>query len=128
MNQNLCNMLSILKNGQENNKKSVLQKRSKLCENVLNLLWDEGFISGFRISKTNSKYLEIFLKYFKEIPSIAYVKSISKPNRPVNYSIRNIWKFDSKLGIIVLSTNAGIMTIEKSKKLKIGGKALFIIK
>jgi len=128
MNQSLCNMLSILKNGQKNNKRSVLQKRSLLCESVLNLLWDEGFISGFRISKNNLKYLEIFLKYFKDTPSISYIKTISKPNRPVNYSVKNLWKFDSKLGIIVMSSNAGIITVERSKKLRIGGRALFIIK
>lgn len=128
MNQNLCNMLSILKNGQKRNKRSVLQKNSKFCISVLDLLWDEGFISGYREFQKDKKYLEIFLKYRQKTPGIISIKSISKPNRSITYSVKTIWKFDSKLGVVVLSTNKGVLTIEKSKKLKIGGKALFIIK
>lgn len=129
MNQNLCNLLSNIKNGQKSNKKSIVQKNSGLCNNVLNLLWNEGLISGYRTLNTNKNYLEIFLKYLNNNePAISNITNVSKPNKYIYYSIKTIWKFDVKLGTLVLSTNKGILTLEKSKKAKIGGKALFIIK
>ena len=43
---NLWNMFANLKNGQSMKKSHILQRKTLLCSNVLNLLWDEGFISG----------------------------------------------------------------------------------
>lgn len=127
MNKNLCNLLSTIINGQKKNKKSILQKKSKYCKNILNLLWDTGFILGYRIYKKNSNYFEIFLKYKNEQPVIKKITILSKPTKSIYLSIKNIWNFDLKLGELIISTNNGIKTIEQCKNLKLGGKALFII-
>ena len=59
----LYNMFSNIQNGQMVRKKIIFQKRKKVCESFLNVLWNEGFISGYSIEKNN--LLKIFLKYQK---------------------------------------------------------------
>lgn len=128
MNKTTCNLISNIKNGQRSRKKSIIQKKSKFCQNILNVLWDEGFISGYRILEKNNNFLEVFLKYYDNTPVISNITNISKPNKSIYYSIKNIWKFDLKVGKLFLSTTNGILSVENCKKAKIGGKALFLIK
>jgi ribosomal protein S8 len=40
----------------------------KLCEQVLDLLWNEGHIFGYQLSFKNSPKIKIFLKYSKGKP------------------------------------------------------------
>ena len=53
---------------------------------------------------------------------------ITQPSLRVYYSIKQIWKFDSSKGIIILSTNKGFMSINTCKKLKIGGEPFIVLK
>ena len=121
-------MISNIKNGQLSKKSVVYQKRTKICELILKTLWDEGFIIGYKTSTKNKDTSKIFLKYFKNgKSSITNIKFISKPGRRIYYSIKQIWKLNSKKNIIIFSTNKGIKTIKDCKKLKIGGEPLLII-
>lgn len=121
------NMLANIKNGQLAKKSFIYQKRKKICENFLKVLWDEGFILGYKISNKNSNQIKIFLKYKNEEPVISSIKLITKPSRRIYYSIDQIWKLDSNKTFIIFSTNKGLKTIIDCKKLKIGGEPFFII-
>ena len=130
MNRNLCNMISSIKNGQLSKRSYIILKQTnkQLCESVLNVLWDEGFILGYKYKNTFSKKsVKIFLKYKKGIPAINSIKVISKPSLKVFFSLKNLWKFDSTQGVLVLSTNKGVMALEECKKLKLGGQVLVIV-
>jgi SSU ribosomal protein S8P len=39
-----------------------------------------------------------------------------------------LWKINSNLGLFILSTNKGILTLNACKKLNVGGELLFIVK
>lgn len=121
------NMFANIKNGQLAKKSFIYQKRKKICENFLKVLWDEGFILGYKISNKNSNQIKIFLKYKNEEPVISSIKLITKPSRRIYYSIDQIWKLDSNKTFIIFSTNKGLKTIIDCKKLKIGGEPFFII-
>ena len=110
-------------------KKSVItQSRKSICEQILKILWDEGFITGYRISLENSRNLEIFLKYKKNgQPSINSLKSLSKPGRRIYYSTKQIWKIDSNKSFIIFSTNKGLKSITQCKKEKLGGEPFLVI-
>ena len=121
-------MFANIKNGQTAKKSVVIQTRKIVCEKILKILWDEGFITGYRISSKNNKKLEIFLKYQKNgQPSINSFKSLSKPNRRIYYSAKQMWKIDSNKSFIILSTNRGFKSILQCKKDKIGGEPFLII-
>ena len=120
-------MFAKIKNAQLSKRNIVLQKRKKICEAFLKILWNEGFISGYTINKKNTSQIKIFLKYRNNKPAINSLKIISKPSRRVYYSIKQIWKIESNKSFIILSTNKGLKSIVECKKFKIGGEPLIII-
>nr|YP_010377326.1 ribosomal protein S8 [Helicotheca tamesis]QYB23013.1 ribosomal protein S8 [Helicotheca tamesis] len=124
----LCNMLSNIKNAQLSKKKIMFQKKSNLCLKILNILWDEGFILGYKICKSNPVILKIFLKYTNKIPAINSLMLLTKPGSKVYYSSKQIWKVNLTNGLVIVSTNMGFLTISECKKLKIGGEPCVIIK
>ena len=106
----LWGMFSNLQNAQMAKKKVTFQKRKKICESFLNILWDEGFISGYVIDKKNDK-LKIFLKYHQSKPAIKKIKinlccdvlvnikfNINKNNKIKNYT--NYHKNKTKLKLL----------------------------
>lgn len=117
-------MISSLKNGQAVNKSFILQWNTQFCLRLLNILWDEGFILGYKIFSDFSK-LKIYLKYSKGSPVINNIIIISKPSLWVYYSIKRLSKIKN---FIILTTNKGLKTIKDCKKLKIGGEPLIMIK
>ena len=123
----LWNMFISIKNGQLSRKRVISQKRKKICENFLILLWKEGFIEGYSIDESNKNNLKIVLKYKNNKPCINSLKFISKPSRPIYYSIKQIWKIDSSKSFIIFSTNQGLKSIVECKKLKIGGEPFIAI-
>ena len=121
-------MLTCIKNGQMAKKSVVKGPRKNLCESILKILWNEGFILGYKISLQNPQTLEIFLKYNKNgKPAVNSVNFLSKPTQRVYYSSDLIWKLDSSKVFIVFSTNRGLKSINECKKIKIGGEPLITI-
>jgi small subunit ribosomal protein S8 len=128
MKNHVSNMIANIKNGQLARKAYIYQKKKKSCESILNVLWDEGFISGYKISKSRHNVLKVFLKYTNGKPTISLLKMVSKPSLKIYYSVKQLWKLDSSQGIVILSTNRGILSVNECKKLKLGGEPFIIIK
>ena len=128
MKNNLFNLVASIKNGQLAKKAYIYSEKTPLCESILNVLWDEGFISSYRISLKRSKKLKIFLKYKNEKPGISSMKIISKPSLRVYYSVKQLWKLDSIKGVIFLSTNNGLMSSEECKKKSFGGEPFIVVR
>lgn len=120
-------MFANLNNGQMAKRSFIYQKRKKICESFLKILWNEGFINGYKIDSEDSSKLKIFLKYVDNKPVINVIKLISKPGRRIYYSIKQIWKIDSSKSFIIFSTNKGLKSIIECKKLKIGGEPFIAI-
>lgn len=121
-------MFANIKNGQMAKKSVILESKKNSYELFLKILWDEGFISGYRILSQNDKKIEIFLKYTKEGKSvITSLKCLSRPGQRLYYSAKQIWKLDSSKIFIIFSTNEGLKTINQCKKNRIGGEPFVII-
>lgn len=121
-------MFTSIKNGQLARKNIIVQTKKNICESFLKILWDEGFILGYKISSVDKNKLEIFLKYAKTgKPVIQSLKFISKPNKKIYFSIKQIWKINSTKTFIIFSTNKGLKSINQCKKQKLGGEPFLII-
>lgn len=107
-------------------KKQFFKKKKKVCESFLNVLWDEGYISGYTIDKQNDNLI-IFLKYHNNKPVIKKIKCISKPGSRIFYTIKQLWKIDSSKNFLILSTNKGLKTLNECKKLNIGGEPFITV-
>jgi small subunit ribosomal protein S8 len=123
----LWNMFANIQNGQLAKRSFVIQKKKKICEYILNVLWDEGFILGYRLEKEDSTRLRIFLKYNNGKPVIQTLKPISKPGSRTYYSLKQLWKINSSKTFLVISTNKGLKTLIGCKKLKLGGEPFLIV-
>ena len=123
----LWNMFANIKNGQLTKRSFIYQTRKKTCESFLKILWQEGFILGYKIDSTNPNLLKIFLKYSSNRPTINSLKVISKPSRRIYFSSKQIWKIDSSKSFIIFSTSKGLKTVLDCKKLKIGGEPIIVI-
>ena len=120
-------MFASIKNGHLAKQTFIYQKKKKFCENFLKILWDEGFILGYKLESKNQNMLKIFLKYKNGKPAINSIKPISKPSKRIYYSIKQLWKIDHTKSFIILSTNKGLKSIIDCKKLKIGGEPIISI-
>lgn len=120
-------MFSSIKNGQLARHSFILQKRKKICEAILKILWNEGFILGYRIDSNDDSKVKVFLKYKDGQPVINTIKLISKPSRRIYYSAKQLWKIDSSKQVIILSTNNGLQSLIDCKKLNIGGEPIISI-
>ena len=96
---------------------------------LLNILWDEGYILGYKTSTSNPNVTKIYLKYNNDkSPAITNFKIISKSSLRIYYSLKQLWKIKDNQGLIILSTNKGLLSANTCKKLGIGGEPVLIIK
>jgi small subunit ribosomal protein S8 len=120
-------MFANIKNGQLSKRNIIIQKKKKICETFLRILWNEGFISGYVIDKKKFKQIKIFLKYKNNRPVINSLKVISKPSRRIYYSVKQIWKLESNKSFVIFSTSKGLKSILECKKLNIGGEPVIAV-
>jgi ribosomal protein S8 len=99
-----------------------LQTRKKFVS-LLKILWDEGFILGYKIDSENSDKIKIFLKYREGKPTINAIKLISKPSRRIYYSTKQIWKIDSSKSFIIFQQI--LKTVTDCKKIKAWWRAFY---
>lgn len=123
----LSNMLSIVKVGCNARHLQVTVQNSKLCINVLSVLYKLGYIRGFIVK--DKKNIIILLKYINNKPVIRNIAVISTPGRHTYIKHKKLEKFLKKKdsGFLLLSTSKGILTDEESNIFKIGGEALLKI-
>jgi ribosomal protein S8 len=125
-NDMLCLLIHI-KNGQQANKSFILHPQKKNCNSILNILWEEGYILGYTLSRKDPKMFEIFLKYHLNNSVIKHLISIKKPSYKTYCSVKQLCKLNFSLGLILISTHKGILTLNSCKKLNIGGELLCLI-
>lgn len=128
MKNTLWNILTDLKNTQISRRNFMYYPKTKLVISLLNILWNEGYILGYKICSMDAGLLKIFFKYKNENSPIISMKLISKPSRSMCYSLSQLYKIDSKKNLIIFSTSKGLMTINDCKQAQIGGKLLLIIR
>src|SRR5579885_857594 len=128
MNDPLGDLLTRIRNAQMRNKSKVTSPTSKLRENVLEVLKNEGYIRGYAVvEKDGRSEIEIELKYFDGEPVIREIERVSKPGRRVYTSVKNMPRINNGLGISVLSTPKGIMADHDARDANVGGEILFTV-
>lgn len=116
----LSNLFSKIKNGYLAKKSKIVQQKSKLIINILNILVKEGFIKSYKINSKNQ--LDIYLKYRKNKAVIIEIKRLSKPGKRLYIANKDLYK--KKRGFYIISTSIGILTDLQAKKLNVGGELI----
>lgn len=129
MNDPIADAMTRIRNAQTAYKKQVILPLSKFIEHFVNLLLEEGYISGVRrIEAGDANYkhgaLEVTLKYHSGRPAIMELKKISTPGRRVYVRDGQVPKVYNGLGIAILSTSKGLMTDIAAHRERIGGELI----
>lgn len=130
MDKNIIILLSSLKNGIHAGLKNICIKKplSKSCIQLLNILYEKGFIRGFKFiinSKNKIDGILIFFKYDNAgLNTIESINIISKPGRKVYISLSNLWKHDKNSIIYILSTPKGLLTDVEARFLNVSGELI----
>ena len=125
---NISDMLARIKNGQQTKlfEINLFSPTPKICLKILNILYKEGFIRGFKTVYIDNKlYVKVLLKYTLDgNPTITKILRISKPGCRIYTPIKSLWKINSGSGIFILSTNNGVLTDEDARNLNVGGEVI----
>ena len=123
----IADMLTRIRNGQKAGlaKITLYTPSSKVCLKILNVLYKEGYIRGFKVINSAPLTIEVLLKYDNfGNPTIKQISRISKPSRRFYTNIKLLWNLKSGLGIFILSTPKGIMSHLDAKILNTGGEVI----
>ncbi len=121
----IADMLTRIRNAAQVRKQEVVIPHSKLKEQILDLLHQEGYVSSFQVEgKIPQKQIVVQLKYDHKQSVISSLKRISKSGRRVYTSKDEIPSVLNGLGVAIISTSQGIMTSQQARKAGIGGEIL----
>ncbi len=121
-------MLTRIRNGIQARHDSVVIPLSREKMSLARVLKEEGFIRDFemvREKNAKSRLMRVHLKYVgKKEPVVSGLKRVSKPGLRVYRGSKEIPMLRSGLGLVVMSTPAGVMSGRKARQLNVGGEVL----
>ncbi len=121
----IADMLTRIRNANQNRSKEVVMPTSKMKVAIAEILKDEGFIEEFKVENNT---LTLTLKYGQNKERvITGLKRISKPGLRVYAKTNEIPKVLNGLGIAIISTPQGVMTDKKARLNNVGGEVLAYI-
>ena len=122
----IADMLTRIRNANQNRAQNVSMPSSKMKETIASILKEEGFITDYSIEKNDvQNILTLTLKYgTNKERVITGLKRISKPGLRIYAQKDKIPYVISGLGIAIISTNKGVMTDKKARELGVGGEVL----
>jgi small subunit ribosomal protein S8 len=98
-------------------------------EGIVKILKEKGYIEDYRVESDKKvpqkKSIVVKLKYdeYGE-PVIHELTRISKPGRRVYRGYKEVRNFKNGYGVMILSTNKGILPNDEAYRLRVGGEVL----
>ena len=122
----IADMLTRIRNGSRVSKPEVKIRASKVCEGVASVLKSEGYIDDYdRIDDGKQGLLRVTLKYSREgVPAISEIKRVSKPGRRIYSNMNDMPEVLGGLGIVIVSTNKGVISDRNCRKENVGGEMI----
>jgi small subunit ribosomal protein S8 len=122
----ISDLLNRLRNGMRAGHDRVDVPASRIKEDVLRVLADEGYVGSWRrVEEKGRPILRVGLKYDHEgSPIVAGLKRVSRPGRRVYTPAKEIPEVLGGLGISIISTSKGIVTGRRARESKLGGEIL----
>ena len=122
----IADMLTRIRNANQNRAKTVTMPSSKMKETIASILKEEGYIVDYSIEENDvQNNLTLTLKYGKNKERvITGLKRISKPGLRVYANVEELPKVLNGLGIAIISTPKGVMTDKSARKNNVGGEVI----
>lgn len=122
----ISDLLTRLRNGMRAGHDRVDIPASRIKEDLVRVLAEEGYVSSWRrVEEKGRPVLRVGLKYDHEgSPIVAGLKRVSRPGRRVYTPAKEIPDVLGGLGISIISTSKGIVTGRKARDSRLGGEIL----
>lgn len=120
----LADALTRVRNAQRAKITEVKMPASKTRVNVIRVLKEEGYIEDYSVSEDSKPELTVQLKYHQGRPVIEEIQRISRPGFRQYSSADDIPYVKGGLGVVILSTNKGVMTDRAARAANVGGELL----
>ena len=127
----IADMLTRIRNVAISNGTLVSMPSSKIKAEIAQILLEEGLIEGYDVvegSKPHQKVLRLRLKYIGERrnrrPLITGLERVSRPGRRVYTRKTDIPWVLAGIGCAIISTPKGGMTVQRARKMGVGGEIL----
>lgn len=127
-NHPVSDLVARVKNGYLANRTVINSPVSKLRENILKILKEEGFILSYsKVKSGNLEQFDIHLKYHYSNPVVSEIFVVSKPGRRIYCRADEIPSVKNGLGMVIISTSKGVISDHEARVQKLGGEVLLKI-
>lgn len=125
----IADMLTRIRNGQNVALPSVGMPSSRMKEAIARVLKSEGYIADYRIEDDGpgKKQLTVDLKYFEGRPVIEEIRRASRSGLRIYRGKAKLPRVQGGLGIVIVSTSAGVMTDREARAQGHGGEVLCFV-
>ena len=122
----ITDLLNRIRNGMRAGHERVDVPASRVKEDLLKVLLEEGYVTSFRrVEEKGRPLLRVALKYDPEgEPVVTGIERISRPGRRVYSAAKEIPEVLGGLGISIVSTSKGITSGRKAREARLGGEIL----
>ena len=122
----VSDLLNRLRNGMTDGHDRVDMPASRLRQDLLRVLAEEGYIASYRrVEEKGRPILRVGLKYDAEgEPIVTGLERVSRPGRRVYSGAKEIPEVLDGLGISIVSTSKGIVTGKAARESRLGGEIL----
>ena len=130
VNDTIADMLTRIRNANLARHQIVQVPSTKMTRNLASVLQEEGFIQSFEeVGEDITKQLLLSLKYKgkEREPVITSLKRISRPGLRVYANRKELPRVLGGLGIAIISTSQGVLTVNKARHQGLGGEVLCYI-
>jgi len=125
----VADMLTRIRNANDAKHETVDIPASNLKKAIAQILLDEGYIKGFKVTDDGKQgIITVTLKYGEGKQKIIRgIKRVSKPGLRIYAASQELPKVRNGLGIAIISTSRGIMTDKTARKENVGGEVLAFV-
>lgn len=121
----IADMIVRIKNATVSKKESVVFPHSALKLAICDVLFKNGYIKSFgKKGKKVVKYIEVGLMYNDGVSRINGMERVSKASKRIYSKSKDIRRVKNGVGILVISTNKGLMSDKEAKEAKLGGEEI----
>ena len=123
----IADYLTRVRNAMSAGHKIVEIPSSKLKQEMTRVLHEQGYIRRYKFVEEGPQgVIKIALKYDKinKRPAITKIERISKPGLRSYSKVKNMPRVLSGLGIGIISTSKGVMTMKQAEEHNVGGEIL----
>jgi small subunit ribosomal protein S8 len=125
MNDPIADLLTRVRNAQQVGLTVVSLPHSKIKEQIVRVLQEEGYITSYEIDGEHAKKtMKLQLKYIDGEKVIKHISRVSKSSARRYSSARKMPKVCGALGTMIVTTSLGVMTGRQAEQKKVGGELL----